>query len=160
MALYRAQFGAFRNGCMNFHNKLISEYHAEVSDEDKARILEEFRKPDSVIRCLISTVAFGIGIDIPDIRLVMHWGESDTVSQYWQEVGRAGRDGQPAEAHLFHRQIQLLQCAKDMKDAVTEITGGACLRKTILKNLQVDGMTAIDEGVSVFCCSICAEKAV
>ena len=47
--------------------KLISEYHAELYEDQRLRITSEFRKEDSDIRCLVSTVAFGMGIDIPDV---------------------------------------------------------------------------------------------
>ena len=60
--------------------QLMAEYHAELFDEDRMRIAEEFRKADSHMRCLIATVAFGMGIDIPDIRYIIHWGESNSVT--------------------------------------------------------------------------------
>jgi RecQ family ATP-dependent DNA helicase len=53
------------------------------------------------LRILITTTAFGMGVDIPDVRLVVHWLHSHTVEDYLQEFGRAGRDGQPALALLF-----------------------------------------------------------
>ena len=71
-----------------------------------------------MIRCLISTVAFGMGIYIQGIIIVCHWGERECVAQYWQEVGRAGRDGEPAEAHLYHRQQQQSLCKQDMRDLI------------------------------------------
>ena len=74
MLLYTAGKTAFIDGIQHFRNKML--------DSDRERILAEFSKPDSIIRCLVSTVAFGMGIDILDIRIVFHWGESDSVSQY------------------------------------------------------------------------------
>ena len=53
---------AFDGDC-TFNNKLIAQYHSEVHDTDKTRILTEFRKPTSIIICIISTVAFGLGVD-------------------------------------------------------------------------------------------------
>jgi ATP-dependent DNA helicase RecQ len=53
------------------------------------------------LNVLITTTAFGMGVDIPDIRLVVHWQHSHTVEDYLQEFGRAGRDGRPALALLF-----------------------------------------------------------
>ena len=121
MLLYKAREGAFVEGKVDFSHKMIAQYHAELHDADKSRVLEEFTKPDSIIRCLVSTVAFGLGIDIPDIRLIVHWGESDTVAQFWQEVGRGGRDGQPTESHLYHRELQLRQCQPEVKEFVSEV---------------------------------------
>jgi len=58
--------------------------------------MNEFRKIDSVLRVLVSTVAFGKGLKIPDSRLIMYWGKVSPLMTYWQEVGRARRDGKSA----------------------------------------------------------------
>ena len=49
------------------------------------------------MRIVITTVAFGMRIQIPDIDLVIHWGPSDIILMYWQEVGRRARDGRPGK---------------------------------------------------------------
>lgn len=72
---------------------LIDMYHRSIDDESKKRILESFKKPDSCIRCLFATIAFGMGIQIKDIRIVVHRGAAKSCLSYWQEIGRAGRDG-------------------------------------------------------------------
>jgi ATP-dependent DNA helicase RecQ len=54
-------------------------------------------------RVVVATSAFGMGIDKPDVRFVYHLGPSDSVDEYFQEVGRAGRDGEPARAVLHVR---------------------------------------------------------
>ena len=156
MFLYSAMQAAFDAGQVDFDHKLIGEYHAEVEESDKLRILAEFSKPDSKIRCLISTVAFGMGVDIPDVRLIVHWGESDTVAQFWQEVGRGGRDGLSADAHLYHSQLHLRLCQQDMKDMITEVNSGSCIRHAVLKRLALDVMDSISSTPTAdTCCNIC-----
>ena len=136
---------------------LIAEYHAELFDEKRQQITAEFRKQDSSIRCLISTVAFGMGIDIPDVHWIVHWGESNTVVQYWQEVGRCGRNGQPAEAITYHDGTQLQRCSEEMKSLVQNISQGLCIRKSVLTALHLPEMDPISKknGCLANCCSVC-----
>lgn len=72
--------------------------HAHLSEELQQSIMAEFRKLDSAIRVVVSTVAFGIGVEVSNIRQVVHWGRLSSLMTYWQEVGRAGRDGAAARA--------------------------------------------------------------
>jgi ATP-dependent DNA helicase RecQ len=75
-------------------------YHAGLSTEVRKRVLEEFL--DDRIRVVVATCAFGMGIDKPGVRLVAHWTYPSTPESYYQEAGRAGRDGRAAECMLFH----------------------------------------------------------
>ncbi len=74
-------------------------YHAGLSDEERHRNQDAFIRDEA--RIIVATVAFGMGIDKPDVRYVVHAGLPKSLENFQQESGRAGRDGLPAECCLF-----------------------------------------------------------
>jgi len=90
--------GGSRNGCAQHTHKnkafvrstvtndmcMISMYHAHISNDLQQHILEHFRQPNSMIRLLICTIAFGMGVEIGDVKRVIHWGKVQSLLVFWQ----------------------------------------------------------------------------
>lgn len=97
-------------------NKISADYyHAGLTAEDRARRQEEWRQGKT--RVIVATNAFGMGIDKPDVRFVIHFGPPDSPETYFQEAGRAGRDEKKAYAVLIAARSDQLALKKRVEKA-------------------------------------------
>ncbi|HJT88921.1 MAG TPA: ATP-dependent DNA helicase RecQ, partial [Bryobacteraceae bacterium] len=121
-------------GALSEANVQAVFYHGGMKAADRNSVQERFMSGEAEV--IVATNAFGMGIDKPDIRFVYHYDPSDSLEGYYQEIGRAGRDGEKAEAILFYR-------AQDI-GAQSFKTGGGKIERRALE--QLAGRIAEEEG--------------
>ncbi|EMY81755.1 ATP-dependent DNA helicase RecQ [Psychroflexus gondwanensis ACAM 44] len=93
-------------------------YHAGLASEERSKIQEEFVYDKTQIIC--ATVAFGMGIDKSNVRWVIHYNMPKNLEGYYQEIGRAGRDGLQANALMFHSYADVIQYKRFIENSMNQ----------------------------------------
>lgn len=98
--------------------RLALPYHAGLSQEVRQQNQQRFLREEGVI--IVATIAFGMGIDKPDVRFVAHLSLPKSIEAYYQETGRAGRDGEPANAWMAYGLQDVITLRQFMQDSNAE----------------------------------------
>ena len=106
----------------------------------KEQIITSFTEVESRLKIVVATIAFGMGIDCPNIRRVIHFGPASSIEDYIQETGRAGRDGLPSTAMVWHhigRRLYMDDCIKNILRTIP------CVVETCYLVISMDIVTVI-----------------
>ena len=133
-------------------NRIVDMFHSDTEPSIKEEILKNFSTPLHHLRVVIATVAFGLGVNIPDIRTVVHFGTCEDECTYIQAVGRAGRDKQLSTAVLLVRKGENQHVNKVMEQYCQNTS--ICRREILFTDY--DWTRQKEENCS--CCDICSEK--
>ncbi|CAB4006584.1 Hypothetical predicted protein [Paramuricea clavata] len=136
-------------------NRLFAQFHAPQTRQMKEEILKQLCSKEGIVRVVFATVAIGMGVDIRDIRQIIHIGPPSSVKAYFQETGRAGRDGKPSTALLYYNNRDIAKNRVGMQDDMRAYcaSNNTCLRKLLLKSL--DYKQDIVFKPLHLCCGVC-----
>lgn len=124
-----------------------ASYHAGLDLDVRRAVHDDFSRDRT--RVVVATLAFGMGVDKPDVRSVIHWGVPKTIEAYYQQAGRAGRDGDPAKCVLFHSSSDFALARRFVADDPRAIEGlnamrtycvgaGDCRRNILVRHFGED----------------------
>ena len=130
-------------------------FSASTEEKVKNDILVAFTNPQSSLRIVVATIAFGMGIDAPNIEKILHYGPSDSIESYIQETARCGCDGRDSLAILHYRKRDITP-NRTVSDTMKMYVGntGYCRRKLLMRVFETMDEITFPSPIHK-CCDIC-----
>lgn len=154
-SVYKTFFMKFKKSYKDYIDRPFAMFHSQTSEEIKEHILDSFKTSNGSVRVLLATIAFGMGVDCVGLNTVIHFGPPSSMEDYFQETGRAGRDGKQSYAVLvnYPRSTQSKIISKSMKDYIKN--NSVCRRRLLLKTFGDFDHHCSQQMLPVNCCDIC-----
>ena len=133
--------------------RLVDMYTKCQEKDVKEEIIQSFCDPQGCLRIVIATIAFGMGLDCPDIRQVIHWGPSSDIESFLQEIGRGGRDGYVSCSQLYFADVDLKNCSDPMIKYCK--SSDVCRRKLLFQDFDHPEQVT-KPCIPCQCCDVCA----
>ena len=159
--MYLAIKGKIGDGCTEppgYPNlaqyRIIDMFTRVLTSDKKEEVISLFSQPGGKLRLIIATSAFGMGIDIPDIHQIIHWGMPASLEEYVQESGRSGRD-QSQSVAVVYRVHRMRNTSIHVQEY--EANSTVCRRKLLFRRF----LMFCEENINVIgclCCDICAKS--
>ena len=134
--------------------RLVEKYDACTEPALKTEIVEQFAPQNGITRVVVATSAFGMGIDSPNVRHIIHWGPTTSLMMYVQEVGRCGRDGKQSKATLFLKPHIGQHIDENMRSYCQQKE--TCRRQLLMSPFMESSSAYTKPSVMHLCCDVCA----
>ena len=132
--------------------RTVDMYMSVTANDVKDQIVKSFCDPCGMLRVVICTVAFGMGLDCPNVSHIVHWGPSTDLEGYVQETGRGGRDGQLCDCTILYHKSDRRNTVKVMLDYCENEHN--CRRQELFKDFDDYTSLTLPESACK-CCDIC-----
>ena len=143
-------------------NRLFGMYHSNTPEHNKDVIMKSLVSPTGIVRVVFATIALGMGVNLQDVNIVIHYGAPQSIDDYFQESGRGGRSGKEAISIIYWRPAdcprkEKLQTTRDseilaVREYLENVT--QCRRKWLLQ--YFDPSCAVVGINPHTCCDVCA----
>ena len=146
-------FSLFSEELEGMSDGMYAMYHSKTPQTIQEKVLDSLGEKDGLVRIVFATNALGMGVNIPNIRRVVHYGIPRDTEEYIQEVGRGGRDKEKFEAIMLYKSFQLAACDDEIKSYVRN-PSNQCRRKSIMRFFKE---RCNSPSLGHDCCDICTK---